>query len=158
MQVDYWDGFDAGVDAAIRLRPHARAIMDTARRIQRWFRHADVHVEQRQRGRGAAPRRWPDIQFVHPERHRATHVEIDTTRRGMLAHIADHLRLNPGRRGVFLRIDPRTGALIERAVYPAHSGRTPVIERGTPAAPLVLRREDVFDAFDRFDNFDNFDG
>lgn len=146
---DYWDGFDDGVDALIVRRPHAQAVEDVARQIQRWFPSATIRLESRHRARGRpGQRRWPDIQFVHPTRHRSTHVEIDTTRAGMNAHIADHRRLNPNRRGVFLHVDPRTGAILERAVFPAGSARAPMLERGTRAAPLVLRRQDFFDDYD----------
>ena len=50
--------------------------------------------------------RWPDIQFIHPDRHRATHIEVDTTNAGMNRHIRDHLAHNRQRRGVFVHGGP----------------------------------------------------
>jgi len=144
---DYWDGFDEGVDAAIIRRPHASAIETVAQQVQRWFPRADIHLEGRRRvrGRPGALRRWPDIQFVNPMRRRATHIEVDTTNAGMNAHIQDHLAHSPNRRGVFLRVDPRTGAILHKIVYDA-GARTPMLDlRGTRAAPLTLSPSDVFD-------------
>ncbi|MBA4217198.1 MAG: hypothetical protein V3V71_01610 [Roseateles sp.] len=147
---DYWDGFDEGVDAAIIRRPHARAIETVARQVQRWFPRANIHLEDRRRvhGQPGALLRWPDIQFVNPERRRATHIEVDTTSAGMDAHIQDHLAHSRNRRGVFLRVDPRTGAILRKIVYAA-GAQAPMLDlSGTRAAPLTLARSDVFDAFD----------
>ncbi|PTT82779.1 hypothetical protein DBR42_16540 [Pelomonas sp. HMWF004] len=147
---DYWDGFDEGVDAALIRRPHARAIETVARQVQRWFPQANVHLEAQRRvhGRPGALRRWPDVQFINPVRHRATHIEVDTTNAGMNAHIRDHLANSRNRRGVFLRVDPRTGAILRKIVYAA-GGQAPTLDvHGTPAAPVPLTRLDVFDAYD----------
>ncbi len=153
---DDWDGLDDGVDAAIIRRPHARVIEQVARQVQRWFpgRGVGVHVEgrRRERGRPGALARWPDIQFVHPVRHRATHIEVDTTHRGMNQHIRDHLAHNRQRRGVFLRIDPVSGAIVRKIVFAAGASQPMLDQRGTPAAPLRLNRDDVFDAWDAWDD------
>lgn len=147
---DYWDGFDDGVDAAIVRRPHARVIEQVARQVQRWFRGGDVHVEQRRRERGRPGRlaRWPDIQFVHPVRRRATHIEVDTTQAGMNRHVRDHLAHSRQRRGVFLRIDPASGAIVRKLVFAAGASRPMRDQRGTRQMPLRLDKDDVFDAWD----------
>lgn len=146
---DFWDGFDAGVDAAIVRRPHAQTIEDVAQLVQSWFPAANVHLESRRRVRGApgALIRWPDIQFIHPTRRRATHIEVDTTRSGMQGHISNHRTNSPGRRGVFLRIHPRTGQIMEKRVLPANSTRVQVT-RAARGQSVPLRRRDVFEGFD----------
>jgi len=147
---DYWDGFDEGVDAAIIRRPHASAIERVARQVQRWFPRADIHLEgrRRERGRPSPLVRWPDIQFINPIRRRATHVEIDTRPEGMSAHIRDHLAHSRNRRGVFLHVDPRTGAILRKIVYAAGANSPMLDQHGTPAAPLRLTQRDVFDTLD----------
>lgn len=148
--------FDEADDAAIRLLPpalrgaspnltHWHVVGEVFRNLRGWFPGARVRVDRdrREYGRPAGKRR-PDIQFYNPDRRRATHVEVDTDARSMGAHIAARdLR----RRSVFLRIDPSTGVLLEKQVFPAGAVR-PVITRGTVAHPVALGRDDVFDPFD----------
>lgn len=147
---DYWDGFDEGVDAAIVRRPHAATIERVARKVQRWFPRTQIYLETRRReqGRPGTLARWPDIQFVNPERHRATHIEVDTRAAGMAQHIRDHLANSSGRRGVFLQINPRTGAIVRKVIYAAGARQPMVDQRGSATAPVPLNRHDVFDAWD----------
>lgn len=147
------EDWDYGDDAAMRRLPrdlrgvspnlaHWHAIGQVYRQVRGWFPGVRARVDRdRREGGRAASKRRPDIQFVNPQRHRSTHVEVDTTRGGMRGHIAAR---DPRRRSVFLRVDPATGALIEKQVFPAGSNRAQ-ITRGTPSRPLQLRREDVFD-------------
>lgn len=148
------DGFDEGVDDAIIQRPHERVIGQVAQQVQRWFPRSNIFVTHRRREYGREvgnPDLWPDLQFRHPQRHRTTHIEVDTTRSGMDDHIRDHLQHSSNRRGVFLQIHPRTGDIIRKVVYAANN-RNPVINEtrsrrpGTPG--LRLLETDVFDEFD----------
>jgi hypothetical protein len=147
---DYWDGYDAGVDAAIIRRPHASAIERVAQMVQGWFPRTNVYLEDRRRvgGQPGPLRRWPDLQFIHPRRHRATHVEVDTTRAGLEAHVRDHLANSRNRRGVFLQIHPRTGDIMRKVVYAAGAARPMTDERRTRTTPVQLLQRDVFDAYD----------
>jgi len=147
---DAWDDFDDGIDAAIVRRPHAEAIEQVANLVQGWFPRSNVYLEGRRRvgGRPGPLPRWPDVQFINPQRHRATHIEVDTTAAGMRDHIRDHQAHSRNRRGVFLQIDPRTGAIIRKVVYAAGATRPMIDERRTRTRPVHLQRSDVFDAFD----------
>lgn len=148
-----FDDWDLGEDAAIRRLPrdlrglspnlsHWHAIGQVARQVRNWFPRAQTRVDRdrREAGRPASKRR-PDIQFYNPQRRRSTHIEVDTHARGMRGHIAAR---DPRRRSVFLRVDPATGALVEKRVFPAGSNRAQ-ITRARPGQSLQLRREDVFD-------------
>lgn len=147
---DYWDGFDEGVDAALERRPHEATIERIAHRVNRWFPGTRVYLGTRRRehGRPGALIRWPDIQFINPRRHRATHVEVDTRAAGMRHHIRDHLAHAPGRRGVFLQVDPVSGAIVRKVIYAAGARQPMVDQRGSVAAPVPLTRDDVFDTWD----------
>ena len=118
---------------------HWMAVADIYRRVRNWFPSARVRVDKDRREHGApASKKRPDIQFRHPGRHRATHIEVDTSRANMERHIADS---DVTRRGVFVLVDGNTGRVIEKQIFPAGS-ITPRIEGGE------LRRSDVFDEWD----------
>jgi hypothetical protein len=144
---DFWDDIDSGVDEAIRRRPHAQAIENLGALVQSWFPQSDIYLESQHRahGRPGPRRRWPDIQFVNPVRHRATHIEVDTTAAGMRNHIS---RRDRNRRNVFLQIHPATGAIMRKVVYAPGATRPLIDQRRTRTTPIQLQRTDVFDAFD----------
>lgn len=157
-----WDDFvDAAAPSSIRLPrlpsyargaspslAHWHVVGQVLRAANRWFgRQARVDKDRHHRGRSAAKRR-PDLQIYNTDRRRTTHVEVDTERSSMNAHIRDHLAYEPNRRGVFLLIDPATGALLEKYIVAAGSGRAVPAGRGTVAQPLPLHRSDLFDSFE----------
>lgn len=116
------------------------------RQLRGWFGARTPVLIDRQRG-GTGPGRSlrPDAQFANPDRRgRPTYIEVDTDRRRMQGHINARA---PGVRSVFLLVDPASGALVEKRVYPAGSG-TATIRRARPGRGLTLTRRDVFDAFD----------
>lgn len=158
------EAIDHDADAALRLLPHTQRARPGVRpspnlahwhvigqvlsSVSRWHPSARVHVDVDRRARGqSSSKRRPDLQFRNPVRRRATHIEVDTQPRSMLRHIQQHLTSDPMRRGVFLLVDPATGAVIEKRVIAAGSTRQ-TVTRGTPANPVPLTRDDVFDDFE----------
>ena len=121
-------------------------IQQVYRQLRRWFGPATPVQIERQRQSGGivvGPQR-PDLQFPNPVRRgRQTYIEVDTDRRRMQGHINARA---PGMRSVFLLVNPLTGALIEKRIYPV-SGQ-PQIRRARPGRGLTLTRRDVFDAYD----------
>lgn len=170
------DTVDGGWDGALRspvgrllpLPPHMRgrsataaqwhAIGEVARHAGRWFpgtfdpatpaRGGRVDRARRHRGAIVSPLR-PDLQFYNPRRRRTTHVEVDTSSGRMRRHIAAR---DPSRRNVFVLVDPATGRLLEKHVFPAGAADRPGLDdpRLDSVAPrgrsLVLRRDDLFEA------------
>ena len=118
---------------------HWAQVANIYRRIRKWFPEATVRVDKdrREHSRPASKKR-PDIQFRHPQRHRATHIEVDTDSRNMRKHIAER---DPRRRSVYVLIDGDTGQVVQKQIFPAGSDR-PIIRHGE------LKRSDVFDEFD----------
>lgn len=150
---------DDGIDALTQLPRHQRGLSPNLTHwhvigsltndLRRWFPGTPVRVDK-QRGAGQPNRRLrPDAHFRNPRRGNAvTHVEVDTQAAQMQRHIAAR---NTAIRNVFLQVDPATGALLRKLVYAAGAA-TPTLDRsGTQAAPVRLRRSDVFDEFDAFD-------
>lgn len=121
-------------------------IQQVFRQLRGWFGPTTPVMIDRQRqsaGVVVGPQR-PDAQFSNPDRRgRPTYVEVDTRRGSMNAHIRNRA---PGTRSVFLLVDPATGALTEKHVYPVR-GR-PYVRRARPGRGLTLTRRDVFDAFE----------
>lgn len=116
------------------------------RQLRGWFgRRTPVSIDRQRGGVGPGRNLRPDAQFANPDRRgRPTYIEVDTDRRRMQGHINARAA---GVRSVFLLVDPATGALVEKHVYPAGSN-TPTIRRARPGRGLTLTRRDVFDAFD----------
>lgn len=149
-------GADAGIDALTQLpRPqrglspnlaHWHVIGSLVNDLRRWFPGTPVRVDK---GRGAGqprPRLRPDANFNNPHRGGApTHIEVDTQPGQMRQHIR---RRNRALRNVFLQVDPASGALLRKLVYPPGAARAQLDRRGTQAAPVRLRPTDVFDEFD----------
>lgn len=126
---------------------HWHVVQQVMRAANRWFgSRVRVDQDRHHRGRPVAKRR-PDLQLYNTRRRRTTHVEVDTQRRAMEAHMRDHLAQEPNRRGVFLLVDPNTGAVIQRHIIPAGSGRV-LSTYGSAERPVPLRRSDLFDSFD----------
>jgi hypothetical protein len=122
-------------------------IQQVFRQLRGWFGAVTPVLIDRQRQSGGmvVGRQRPDAQFPNPDRRgRQTYVEVDTERRRMNAHIRNRAR---GTRSVFLLVDPLTGALQEKHIYPAGGG-APTIRRARPSRGLTLTRRDVFDDFD----------
>lgn len=121
---------------------HWLQVANIYRSLRSWFPHLPknaVRVDKNRREYGRpASRRRPDIQFRHPDRHRATHIEVDTERAGMEQHMAHS---DPRRRRVFVLIDRNTGAVIEKRIC-APGARKAIVRYG-PVSP-----RDVFDEFD----------
>lgn len=121
-------------------------IQQVFRQLRGWFGQATPVLIDRQRQSGGVvvSRRRPDAQFPNPDRlGRQTYVEVDTDPARMRAHIRNRA---PGMRSVFLLVDPNTGALIQKQIYPVR-GR-PVVRNARPGRGLTLTRRDVFDEFD----------
>jgi hypothetical protein len=122
-------------------------IQQVFRQLRGWFGAVTPVLIDRQRQSGGmvVGRQRPDAQFPNPDRRgRQTYVEVDTERRRMNAHIRNRARTT---RSVFLLVDPITGALQEKHIYPAGGG-PPTIRRARPGRGLTLTRRDVFDDFD----------
>jgi hypothetical protein len=122
-------------------------VQQVFRQLRGWFGNATpVQIDrQRQSGGVVVGRQRPDAQFNNPDRRgRPTYVEVDTERRRMNAHIRNRAT---GTRSVFLLVDPATGALVEKHIYPAGGG-APTIRRARGNRGLTLTRRDVFDDFD----------
>jgi hypothetical protein len=122
-------------------------VQQVFRQLQGWFGAATPVLIDRQRQSGGivVGGQRPDAQFANPDRRgRQTYVEVDTERRRMNAHIRNRA---VGTRSVFLLVDPNTGALIEKHIYPAGGG-APTIRKARGSRGLTLTRRDVFDDFD----------
>lgn len=131
------------------LRGHAprwaqeHGVQQVFRHVRRWFGRSTPVLIDRQRTSDNTRLR-PDAQFNNPARRgRPTHVEVDTDPDRMRAHVDARA---PGVRSVFLLVDPATGALVEKHVYPVR-GRE-YIRRARPGRGLTLTRRYVFDAFE----------
>ena len=121
-------------------------IQQVFRRVRSLFGRATPVLIDRQRQSGGVvvSTLRPDAQFPNPRRRgRQTYIEVDTDPRRMAAHIAARA---PNMRSVFLLVDPNTGALMQKQIFPVH-GR-PVIRNAPAGRGLTLTRSDVFDEFD----------
>ncbi|MDG0852968.1 hypothetical protein [Roseateles puraquae] len=149
-------GTDAGIDALTQLpRPqrglspnlaHWHVIGSLVNDLRRWFPGTQVRVDKSRGAGQPGARLRPDANFNNPRRGGApTHIEVDTQPAQMRRHI--HAR-NRALRNVFLQVDPASGALLRKLVYPPGAPRPQLDRRGTQTAPVRLRPTDVFDEFD----------
>lgn len=122
-------------------------IQQTYLQLQNWFGNMPVLVDKARRRNGmtVSPLR-PDLQYDNPNRRgRPTHVEVDSDPRRM----ADHIRARDrNTRSVFLLVDPNTGALQSKRVYPARGSGTHYVRNARPGRPLTLTRRDFFTQID----------